>query len=143
MDVRDEIIVTAVFFYGLFMDQDVLKEMGYNPQNVRLAHLMDYRLVIGDKATLVPCEGACTYGTVIDLEHREVEALYSSDGVVDYVARKVLVGTDADDPIAVISYVLPRDKVSGRNRSYVHKLVSIAMQLHLPESYIKEIESWC
>ena len=45
------------FFYGLFMDIDILREGGVAPINPRRAYVEDLALRIGRRATLVPSAG--------------------------------------------------------------------------------------
>jgi hypothetical protein len=42
------------FFYGLFMDVDVLRNSGVAPADPRHAHVDHFALRIGERATLVP-----------------------------------------------------------------------------------------
>ena len=46
--------MSKIFFYGLFMDQSLLAEKGLHPQVVGPAVLRDYRIHIGERATLLP-----------------------------------------------------------------------------------------
>ena len=46
-----------VFFYGLFMDEDLLREKGLNPQRAALASVDGLALRIGKRAALVPTPG--------------------------------------------------------------------------------------
>ncbi len=65
------------FFYGLFMDSEVLRDsqvMGVNP---RRAYVDGYALRIGRRATLVPSSGARAYGHYNDL-CRGIESLASA-----------------------------------------------------------------
>jgi hypothetical protein len=41
-----------VFFYGLFMDVDLLRSKGAQPENPRLASVSGFALRIGQRATL-------------------------------------------------------------------------------------------
>jgi len=132
----------SVFFYGLFMDKDLLKEKGFNPQNIKRAYLKGYQLKIGERATLAPHEGACSYGTVMELDSNELQNLYGSDGVEDYVPQTVQANTMVGEPLEAISYILPIEKTSGSNSEYAIKLASIAKKLDLPDYYIDEIETW-
>lgn len=43
-----------LFFYGLFMDEDVLRDRGVSPLRPRSAVVPGYRLRIGRRALLVP-----------------------------------------------------------------------------------------
>ena len=66
-----------VFFYGLFMDDALLREKGVNPLNRRMASVENFCLVIGERATLVPCPGQRVHGVLFSLTHAEVDALYA------------------------------------------------------------------
>lgn len=70
-----------VFFQGLFMDEALLRGKVLNPENRRAAYVEDFRLVIGERATLVRTEGARAHGFVYTLTRGEVEALYSEESV--------------------------------------------------------------
>ena len=132
----------SVFFYGLFMDDDVLKDKGLNPQNLKRAYLTGFGLRIGERATLERSEEERSYGTLIQLESDELEKLYGSDGVSDYVPQTVLVTEMNGVTIKAVSYILPAENISGRNSEYAITLAGIAKKLDLPEGYIKEIEAW-
>ena len=95
----------SVFFYGLFMDKDLLKEKGFNPQNIKRAYLKGYQLEIGERATLAPHKGACSYGTVMELDSNELQNLYGSDGVEDYVPQTVQANTMVGEPLEAVSYI--------------------------------------
>ena len=43
-----------VFFYGLFMDEELLRSKGIAPENRQLASVDNFRLIIGNRETLVP-----------------------------------------------------------------------------------------
>lgn len=131
----------SVFFYGLFMDKDLLKEKGLSPYNMKKAYLAGFGLRIGERATLERSEKECSYGTVIQLESDELENLYGSDGVTDYVPQTVLVTEMTGETIEAVSYILPMEYISGSNSKYAMTLAGIAKKLDLPEEYIKEIEA--
>jgi len=50
------------FFYGLFMDIDILREADVAPVNPRRAYVDDFALRIGQRATLLPSTGGRAYG---------------------------------------------------------------------------------
>src|SRR4051812_7203952 len=84
-----------VFFYGLFMDEALLREKGLSPEDRRAASVEDFRLVIGARATLVRSEGALAHGVLFSLAREEVEALYSEESVGAY--RRELVDARTSD----------------------------------------------
>ena len=67
-----------VFFYGLFMDADALREKGFRPTNARQASVEDIALHLGERATLVPERGGRVHGMLMSLTHAELDRLYAS-----------------------------------------------------------------
>ena len=132
----------STFFYGLFMDEDLLKKKGLNPHNLRKAYLAGYGLRIGARATLEQSEGERSWGTIMQLESDELESLYKGDGVADYVPQTVQVTETTGETVEAVSYILPMVNILGSNSTYAMTLVGIAKKLNLPEDYIKEIEAW-
>ena len=132
----------AIFFYGLFMDGDLLKEKGLKPLSPRLAYVTGYGLRIGERATLEKSASERAYGSVIELSKEELEILYGDKSVADYIPEQ-LVATDLQGrSIAAVSYILPMDKLSGSNEEYAISLAIAARKIGLPEEYIGEIETW-
>ena len=78
-----------VFFYGLFMDVDLLRSKGAHPERPRVGWVEDTRLAIGARAALVPEPGSRAYGVVISLPEEEVQALYADESVSDYAPGPV------------------------------------------------------
>jgi hypothetical protein len=61
-----------VFFYGLFMDTEILRAGGVaEPANPRRAFVDDFELRIGQRATLVPVADSRVYGMLFALTHSE------------------------------------------------------------------------
>jgi hypothetical protein len=135
-------IMRSTFFYGLFMDQDLLKGKGLNPRNARPARLPGFGLRIGERASLQESEAELAYGVVMDLDECELEMLYSGDGVEDYVPQTVTVIEMAGESAQAITYVLPMERVAGRNAKYAKALSEMARKLDLPDHYIAEIDTW-
>ena len=125
-----------VFFYGLFMDADLLREQGLQPGKSRLARLDDYALVIADRATLVPRPGAQVYGVVMDLTQAELTQLYAEPSVADYRPEAVLLQMDDGNTVAALCYNLEiEEQGTETNHSYATKLHALARRLGLPQSY--------
>ena len=66
-----------VFFYGSFMDADLLRKKGVNPANIRQASVPGFALRIGQRATLLRIPNALAHGILMELTHAEVDQLYS------------------------------------------------------------------
>jgi hypothetical protein len=60
-----------VFFYGLFMDADLLRTKGVNPTNIRPASVPGFALRIGQRATLLRNPNRLAHGILMELHpHR-------------------------------------------------------------------------
>ncbi|HSC28233.1 MAG TPA: gamma-glutamylcyclotransferase family protein [Vicinamibacterales bacterium] len=130
-----------VFFYGLFMDADLLREQGVEPTDWRLASLRGFSIRIGARATLVPNERGVVYGMLIDLTHGEIETLYSAPGLRPYQPEAVLCELEGDARIAALCYTLPEPPAPGeRNPDYADRLRALGRRLGLPAAYVDGIE---
>ena len=131
----------AAFFYGLFMDADLLRGKGLRVQDSRMARLDDCRLRIGTRATLVPARGASVYGMLIQLPPEDLQKLYADPGVSAYIPQSVEVVLNDGVRVAASCYVLPscvQDFLA--NPSYAQKLHALAAKLGLPAEYLAVIE---
>jgi hypothetical protein len=129
-----------VFFYGLFMDEELLREKGLNPLNGRAAYVEDFQLVIGERATLVRREGARAYGVVYTLTRGEVEALYSDESVSAYRSEVVTARlADGRDARALCFNLPAPPSAEERNPLYASKLRALAERLGLPAVYVSSI----
>src|SRR2546430_15434925 len=104
------------FFYGLFMDVDVLRESKVAPSNPRRAYVADFALRIGQRATLLPAAGARAYGMLIALTHRELERLYTAPGLEQYRPEAELAQT-LDGTLVPARYYNLRQQRAARARS--------------------------
>jgi hypothetical protein len=130
-----------VFFYGLFMDDALLREKGMNPVNRRMASVENFSLVIGVRATLVPCEGRTVYGVLFSLTHSEVDALYSEASVNVYRPEAVCAQLVDESVTPALCFNLPVPPSAGeRNTQYASKLRELAERIGLPPSYVSSIQ---
>lgn len=129
-----------VFFYGLFMDDALLREKGVNPVNRRIARVENFSLVIGARATLVPYAGRTVHGVLFSLTHGELDALYSEDSVSVYRPEAVVAQLADGSIIPALCFNLPvRPSADERNPQYVSRLRELAERIGLPSSYVSSI----
>ena len=129
-----------VFFYGLFMDESLLRAKGLNPENRRLASVEGFQLVIGERATLVRREGARAHGVVYTLTRGEVETLYSDESVSAYRPEAVSARLADGRVEQVVCFNLPAPpSAEERNTQYASKLRELAERLGLPPDYVSSI----
>jgi AIG2-like family len=128
-----------VFFYGLFMDQSLLKSRGIRPAEASVGFVDGYGLRIGERATLVRRPDGRAYGAMMDITPGEAEELYAEDSVADYIPESVTVELLDGTQVEATCYNLPSDKVTGANKDYANSLLDVAIRLGFPDSYLEQI----
>ena len=129
-----------VFFYGLFMDEALLRDKGLDPRARRLAFVEDFRLVIGPRAALVPCPGAVVHGVLFSLPRGEVDALYSEPSVSEYRLEVVSAHVAGDGVVQASCFNLPvPPSEDERNATYASQLRDLAGRIGLPPDYVSSL----
>jgi hypothetical protein len=130
----------SVFFYGLFMDADLLLSKGVHPVHPRPALVQGFALRIGQRATLIPSEESFAHGIIMELSHADIEKLYSEASVSAYRPEAVLAqlpdGTNI--PAMCFNLVVPPAQEEA-NPEYAAKLRELARKLKLPPGYVESI----
>jgi Gamma-glutamyl cyclotransferase, AIG2-like len=130
-----------VFFYGLFMDDALLREKGVNPIDRRIACVENYSLFIGDRAMLVPFTGGTVYGVLYSMTHSELDMLYSEASVRSYRPEAVSVHLADGSVTPALCFNLPvLPSTDGRNLQYASKLRELAARIGLPPKYVASIQ---
>ncbi len=78
-----------VFFYGLYMDEEILKLKSVIPRNQRKALIDGYKLRIGKMATLLRDNNSQVSGLVYSLTHKEIDLLYKDSNLTEYVSEAI------------------------------------------------------
>jgi|SRR5215470_1246388 len=128
------------FFYGLYMDLDVIREAGVTPKNPRRAYVDNFTLRIGQRATLLPSAGARAYGVLYALTHAELERLYTAPGLEHYRPEAVLAHPLDGAATPALCYNLreaPRPE--ERNPADAERLRRALARLELPPDYIASV----
>lgn len=128
-----------VFFYGLFMDENLLATKGIVPAEAHVGFVDGYGLRIGARASLVSCADARAYGVVMDIARSEAATLYAEESVSDYVPEPVLVELMDGTPVEATCYNLPGDRIAGANGDYAAALLKVASRLGFPDDYLDQI----
>lgn len=128
------------FFYGLFMDGDVLKNQSVTAVNPRKAYVDDFELCIGRRSTLVPSQGERSYGVVYALTHEDLERLYSPPDLQGYSPEAVLATTLEGESLPALCYNLPEKPGHDEaNPQYAEELRAVLGRLGFPSGYIESI----
>ena len=136
--------MSKIFFYGLFMDRSLLTEKGLHPEIIGPAVLPDYRIHIGERATLLRSASSRAYGIVMELEEQEASALYSEPSVREYIRERVRVELlDTGETVEGYCYNLPRELgLAGANPVYAAELAKLAEALQFDSAYVDEIAAF-
>ena len=129
------------FFYGLFMDADLLRSKGVTPRDPALATVAGFALRIGQRAALVPDPESQVHGVVMSLTLPELERLYAEPSVREYKPQAVLAELAGGGVTAALCYNLPTPpRSSERNQEYVTKLRAVGEKVGLPEGYLSSLQ---
>ena len=133
-----------IFFYGLFMDRSLLMGQGLQPKRVGKGVLRDFRIHIGERATLIRSPTSRALGVVMDLTADEARALYSEPSVREYVPEPVKVELlDTGETTEAHCYNLPPDVgLAGTNPDYAARLAKLANALGFDGDYVREIAAF-
>lgn len=130
-----------VFFYGLFMDAELLRSKGAAPLNLRRARVPGFALRIGQRATLLPVTGGSAYGVLMELTHAQIDHLYSEPSVRAYRPEAVLAELDDGTRVPALCFNLTDSpKPEERNSEYAAKLRDLANRIGLPSDYVAGIQ---
>jgi len=129
-----------VFFYGLFMDSELLREKGLAPQRAELGFFEGFTLQIAQRAALVPAPGSRVEGVVASLTLAELDRLYSEPDLQAYKPQAVLVHLKRGGAVAALCYNLS-DVASPTepDSEYAAKLRAVAEKVGLPPEYVASI----
>ena len=129
-----------VFFYGLFMDEDLLRAKGIMATDIRTAFVAGFRLCIGNRATLIPATSGGVFGRIASLSHAELEQLYSEPSLQDYKPEAVFAQLPTGESVAALCFNLVEPpSPEERNPEYAAKLRALAERLNFPADYLAAI----
>jgi hypothetical protein len=128
------------FFYGLFMDINVLRAADVAPVNPRRAYVDNFALRIGQRATLLPSAGGRAYGMLFALTRTELERLYAAPGLEQYRPEAVLAWPLEGAPAPALCYNLREaPKPHERNPEYAARLQRALGKLDFPQEYVASV----
>jgi cation transport regulator ChaC len=130
------------FFYGSFMNLDVLKEAGFVPERYEVAKLSGFDIQIRPLATLVHSDQHCVYGIVAPGTHEQLRRLYSQDWVETYLPEAVLVETPDGKWRAALCYIAPASEPRPATNDHIDRIVGPAKHYGFPAWYITRLESF-
>lgn len=134
-----------VFFYGSYMNLEVLKGIGLRPKGVKTAILPGFTIQIQPLANIYRNPLDVVYGIVAELYHQELSSLYShASGVLggDYHPQAVVVSTPSEEFVTAMCYIAHEMPVRKATREYVEHIVGPAQGYLFPKWYMERLESF-
>ena len=132
------------FFYGSFMNPEVLAKADVRPTEAQMARLDGWDIKIAPRATLVPSEERSVFGVLARLSHTDLEKLYTKDwfGFGTYLPEAVLVADSTGRLVPALSYIAWEVDGGTPSDEYLNKMVSVAQRFEFPDWYINRIKSF-
>lgn len=135
-----------VYFYGSYINLEVLAEVDLVPARVEVARLSGYDIRIGPLANLVPSREHTVYGILATATHRELHRLYleHAQGVLGgtYEPQAVLAETLDGQWRPAMCYIAHNMDEAPAAGEYVERIARPARQLGFPDWYCARIESF-
>jgi hypothetical protein len=133
-----------VFFYGSFINLDVLRGVGLVPDRVEVGRLGGFDIVIRPLANLIRSDRHSVYGILTTATHAELSRLYTyaQDQLGGmYLPEAVLVeAAGAWRP--ALCYIAPEMAPTAPSNDYIDRIVIPARQHGLPDWYVARLEAF-
>lgn len=134
-----------VFFYGTFMNAEVLAAHGVFPAELVPAKLPGFALSIRPRVNLARSDEAIAYGAIALVTQAELADIYSGlerDFGLLYEPETVTAETMAGERRAALCHAAPVMHPGPADEEYVRELAACVRAHGLPESYALHVESF-
>ncbi|MFZ5747153.1 MAG: gamma-glutamylcyclotransferase family protein [Pseudomonadota bacterium] len=135
-----------VFFYGSYINLDVLKEVDLIPAHWETAVLSGFDLVIAPRANLQRSSGQAAFGVLATATHAELDRLYvdHAKGVLGeiYLPEAVLTSDMSGNLRPALTYIAPSMEPRSAERDYVERIAQPAELYGFPDWYVEKIRSF-
>ena len=132
-----------VFFYGSYMNPNVLREVNIAPVDWEVARLHGYDISIRPRANLVRSERHCVYGMLATATHAELVRLYAHAHDVlgeTYFPFPVCIETQDGKSRPALCYMAPQMEPRAPECGYLDRIVGPAREFKLPSWYVERLE---
>lgn len=133
------------FFYGSFINLEVLAQVGYVPEEVEVARLDGFDIRIRPLANLVPSDRDCVWGILAPGTHAELDRLYryAETGLGGrYLPEAVLARTRDGRWRPALCYLAPEMDERPPEEAYLERILTPARAWAFPAWYLRRLESF-
>jgi cation transport regulator ChaC len=134
-----------VFFYGSYMNLEVLKEVELIPGQIEVARLSGFDIAIRPLANLVRSDQHSVYGILATATHAELARLYAHAHDVlggTYLPEAVLTQTRAGAWQPALCYIAPAMAPAPAANDYVDRIVEPAREHGFPDWYVARLNGF-
>ena len=134
-----------VFFYGSYINPDVLAEAKLFPPRLEVARLAGFQIVIRPLANLDRSDGHTVHGVLACATHAELARLYEHASQIlggVYLPEAVLVVPDSGQPVPALCYISHTLEIAPASNEYIDRIVTPARRYGFPAGYIEHLESF-
>jgi len=128
-----------IFFYGSFMDLEVLRTLGVVPRTFETAELKNWNITFSPMATLDPSEGDSVYGIIAELSRAEVRTLYSRDDLKHYKPVDITAATKRNKHAPAQCYISKPRTGQKPSVEYLQRVIHAAENLGFPPAYLTQL----
>jgi len=133
------------FFYGSYINLDVLREVDYTPRAYEPAQLPGFNITIRPLANLERSDQHTTYGIVATGTHAELARLYDhAENILGgrYLPEAVLVQNLSGRWLPALTYIAPKLSTRPASTDYVDRILKPAREYGFPDWYLEHLESF-
>lgn len=133
------------FFYGSYMDFDVLKGVNLFPEKYETAKLNGFDIKIQPLANLIRSDQHCVYGIVMTATHEELRRLYehAQDTLGGYFQPEaVLIETLKGKWMPALCYISHSMIPNPAKNDYIDHIVNPSEKFGFPHWYIQRLNSF-
>lgn len=133
------------FFYGSYINPDVLAEADLRPDSYEVASLSGFDITIGPLANLVRSQHHVVYGVLVEATHEELRRLYDhAEHVLGgvYLPEAVLCKTASGAFVPALCYLSHEMEPAQASVEYVSRIVRPARSYGFPVWYVERLEAF-
>ena len=135
-----------VFFYGSYINIDVLKEADLVPGQYEVATLPGFDIRIEPRANLVRDHMSIVYGILATATHDELDRLYTDHAkgkLGEVYLPEAIVAHDSTGRLQpALTYIAPEMNKRPAERDYVERIAIPAEKYGFPAQYIAKLRGF-
>ena len=135
-----------VFFYGSYINLDVLKEADLIPGQHEVATLPGFDIYIEPRANLVRDQMSMVYGILATATHDELDRLYTDHAKgklgETYLPEAVVVLDSVGRLQPALTYIAPEMNKQPAEKDYVERIAIPAERYGFPADYIAKLRGF-